>query len=285
MFAVVGSTGQVGGAVVRALRTRGAQVRGLLRDEAKADEIEALGAEPFVASVEDGSRLEMAFERAEGVFVMTPPLYKSPDPRAEHRLALAALAHALQASHVPQVVFLSSVGAQHDSGTGPILKLHDMEEELFPLPFSAASLRAAYFMENFLLPHAKQTGKLPVVLEPFDRPFSMVATADIGETAARLLTDGWNGKRILELEGPRQYSMADAAHTLTGILGRPVEPELVAPGARQAMYESFGMTPLAAEAMVEMADGLNSGLIDFAGGAGAEYVQGTTTLEAVLGGK
>ncbi len=287
MYAVTGSTGQVGGAVVRALRAQGKGVRALVRDESKGGPLKALGAEPFAASVEDASRLEMAFEHTEGVFVMTPPLYESQDPRTEHALALAAICHALQAAHVPKVVFLSSEGAEQAEGTGAILKLHDMEQELFALPIDAASIRAALFMENFLplLGRVKETGKLPVTIEPLDRARPMIATEDIGGLGARLLTERWSGKRTVELEGPRQYSIRDVAAVLGRELGLTVEAELVPPEHRQAMYEGLGLTTGAAADMVEMAAGFSSGLIGFHGGEGVEHVQGTTALEDVFRGR
>jgi NAD(P)H dehydrogenase (quinone) len=283
MYAVTGSTGQVGKAVVRTLIGQGKQVRALYRDEAKKSELQAMGAEPVLASVEDPAALEVAFRGVEGVFVMTPPFYRSHDPRNENEIALAALAHALRASHVTKAVLLSSVGAQHERGTGAILKLHDMEKELTSLNLCVASIRAAFFMENFkpIFEHAKQSGKLPVSLEPLDREIPMVATQDIGELAATLLVHGWPGQLTVELEGPRAYSMNDVAAAFSKIAGSPVRAEVIPPEGRQAFYESAGFTAASAATMVEMAEGFNNGLVDFEGGK-AEHRRGTTTLEEVF---
>ena len=285
MYAVTGSTGHVGGAVVRTLVAQGKQVRALYRDEAKAAALKAMGAEPVLASVEDASALESAFRGVEGVFVMTPPFYRSHDPRNENEIALAALAHALRASHVKKAVLLSSIGAQHEKGTGAILKLHDMERELTSLNLFAASIRAAFFMENFkpVLEYAKQSGTLPVSLEPLDRKIPMVATRDIGELAAKLLVNGWHGHLTVELEGPRTYSMNDVAEIISKVTGRSVQAEVIPPAGRQAFYENAGFTAASAATMVEMADGFNSGLVAFEGGK-AEHQCGTTSLETVLSG-
>ncbi len=286
MYAVTGSTGQVGGAVVRALLAAGKEVRAVYWDESESGDLESMGAEPFQASVEDGARMEMAFENVEAVFVVTPSLLKAPNPRGEHKLALAAIGHALQATHVSKVIFLSFIGAQLAEGTGAILKLHDLEQEIFSLPISAASIRAANFMENYLnlMPQAKETGKLPVTLGPLDRAFSLVASEDVGKLAARLLMEEWSGKRTIELEGPEQYSMQDAAAILSKTLGRTVTPELVPHEQRQGAYEKLGSTPGAAQALVQMADAFESGLAVFAGGDEVEHMRGTTTLEDVLKG-
>lgn len=283
MYAVTGSTGQVGQAVVRSLIAQGKQVRALYRDQAKAEELRTMGAEPVLASVEDASALESAFRGVEGVFVMTPPFYRSHDPRNENEIALAALAHALRAAHVPKAVLLSSVGAQHDRGTGAILKLYDMERELTVLNVCAASIRAAFFMENFkpIFAHAKDSGKLPVSIEPLDREIAMVATKDIGEEVAQRLIHGWPGQLTVELEGPRRYSMNDAAEILGKIAGRTIQAEVIPPADRQGFYESVGFTKASAATMVEMAHGFNTGLVDFEGGK-AEHRKGKTTLEEVF---
>jgi NAD(P)H dehydrogenase (quinone) len=285
MYAVTGSTGQVGKAVVRTLIAQGKQVRALYRDENKAATLKAMGAEPVLASVEDPAALEVAFRGVEGVFVMTPPFYGSHDPRNENEIALAALAHALRASHVKKAVLLSSVGAQHEEGTGAILKSHDMERELTSLNLFAASIRAAFFMENFkpIFEFAKQSGKLPVSLEPLDRRIPMIATQDIGALAAKLLVEGWPGCLTVELEGPQAYSMNDAAAVLSKIAGRTIEAELIPREGRQGFYESVGFTAASAATMVEMADGFNNGLVDFEGGD-AQHQRGTTTLEEVFSG-
>lgn len=282
MYAVTGSTGQVGQALTRALIGRGKQVRALYRDEAKAEGLRKLGAEPFLASVEDPSKLECAFAGVEGVFVMTPPFYKSHDPRSENKLALAALAHALRASHVTKVVFLSSIGAQHEKGTGAILKLHDMEKEFFPLNIAAASIRAAFFMENFkqLYALARESGRLLTTIEPLDRKIEMVATIDVGELAAQLLVDGTQGQLTVELEGPRQYSMEDAAEVFSKLSGRPIRAELVARAERQQLYEQGGFTAASAATMVDMADGWNNGTVAFEGSG--KHQRGKTTLEEVF---
>ncbi len=284
MYAVVGSTGQVGGATVRALRAKGKEVRALVRDNAKAPQVEALGAEPFLASVEDGARLERAFEGAEGVFIMVPPLYKSPNPRSENALAVAAIAHAVQAARVPRIVFLSSIGSQHDEGTGLILHTYDLEQALFALNVEQAAIRAASFMQNMLplLTHVERTGTIPASMGHSPLPY--VSTEDIGKLAADLLTGQWSGKRIIEFEGPRAYSTDDVAAVLSERFGRSIQAEFLPPEVQQANYEKFGFSEAFGRAMNEMAEGFNSGHIRFEGGSGVEHLRGAITLEEALGG-
>ncbi len=286
MYAVVGSTGQVGGAVARALLADGREVRAILRDEAKGAKLRELGAELYQTSVEDAAHLEIAFEGVEGVFLMIPPLLDAPDPRSENKMIVAAAVHALQASHVPRVVLLSSIGAHLAEGTGLILKAHDLEEAIFPIGMPVASIRAASFMDNLkpMLGHIRETGTWPTPLEQLDRPMEMVATEDIGKLAARILTEPWGGNRILEFEGPRAYSMHESAAILSKAMGRPVEAQTIPAGQRAPMFEQFGMSPQAAADFLEMESGMDAGTLAFEGGDGIEHTRGETTFEQWLEG-
>ena len=91
-----------------------------------------------------------------------------------------------------------------------------------------AFLRAAWFMENASWDvEAAKAGVVSSFLQPLDHPIPMVATADIGSTAADLLRESWTGLRIVELEGPRRYSANDIAAGFAEAVGHPVRMEPV----------------------------------------------------------
>jgi uncharacterized protein YbjT (DUF2867 family) len=285
MYAILGITGQVGGATARALLAAGQPVRAVVRNLAKAAAWAALGAEIAVAELTDVAALQAAFTGAAGVFVATPPLLDVADPLGENQRMLAALTAALRVANVPKVVYLSSVGAQHASGLGAIGKLHDMEQAFGPLPLPTAAIRAAWFMENFqgLLAPARHTGQVPSLLSPADRAIPMVATADIGQLVARTLLETWTGPRVLELGGPCAYSPNDVTAALSYLLDQPLRTVVVPPAEHQATYRAWGMTPPAAALMADMMAGFNRGWIAFAGAeSGAEQHAGPTLLEDAL---
>ncbi len=283
MYAVLGGTGQVGGAVVQYLLAQGKQVRAVVRDAARAENLKKHGAELSIGDLDDPASLKRAFAGTQGAFVMTPPYSDSDDPLADNRRAVTAVTEAAHEAGLAKLVFLSSVGAQRDRGTGAIGKLHEEEVHWMELGLPVASIRAAWFMENFrgLIPVAREHGTLPSVISDVDRPLAMIATDDIGRLAADLLATEWPGKRIVELEGPRRYAMRDVAAELGAVLGRTVKAEVVPPEKHMGLYESAGMTPSAANLLAEMIAGFNSGWIQFEG-AGAEHVRGRTELRTVL---
>ncbi len=285
MYVVIGATGHVGGATARNLLRKGEQVRVLLRNDAKRAEWERLGAEVMLADLAVSTELADAFAGTQGAFAMTPPYLEANDPYEENRRAVTSLVEAVHESGLEKLVVLSSIGADLDHGTGAILKLHFLEQQVMKLGVPVASIRAAWFMENFagVIGPAKESGKMPSFIQPLDRIVPMIATADIGALAADLLTAVWPGKRIVELEGPRQYSPKDVAAELSAVLGRPVEAVEIPQTHWTGLYEQWGASPTSANMMAEMMEGFNSGLIHFQE-QGAEHVRGKTELRTVFEG-
>ena len=87
---------------------------------------------------------------------------------------------------------------------------------------------------------AARNGVVPSFLHPLDHVIPMVATADIGRTAAALLQEDWNGVRVVELEGPRRYSAADIGRAFAAALGREVRVE---PVPRETWEQLFRSQP------------------------------------------
>jgi uncharacterized protein YbjT (DUF2867 family) len=158
------------------------------------------------------------------------------------------------------VLLLSSVGAQHEAGTGPVRTLHYAERKLEP----DVSLRAAYFVENWesVLGVAREQGILPSSLT-IDQPVSMVATADIGRVAAELLLEKMKG--IVELAGPVDVRPTEVAAAIGKILGREVKAiqvpeEGIVPALKQA-----GLGDRLADLFREMVVALNGGHMTWVG--------------------
>jgi NAD(P)H dehydrogenase (quinone) len=275
MYAVTGITGQVGGAVARALMKAGQKVRAVVRSEEKGAPWAALGCEVAIADNSDVTAMAHAFSSVQGVFVLMPPNY-DPEPGYPQTVAAnAAVRSALDAARPPKVVVLSTVGA-HVERANLLNNLKMTEESLRTLPMPIVFLRAAWFFENssWDLETAK-TGVVPCFLQPLDHPIPMIATADIGVAAADLLTQTWTGPRVVELEAPERYTALDIAAGLSVALGHPVRMNPVPRAEWEALFRSQGAgNPLP---RIQMIDGFNQGWLDFEGGA-IERRKGTTSL-------
>lgn len=282
MYAVVGASGNTGGATARALLSSGAAVRAVVRDASRAQALKDLGAEVSIADLDDAASLARAFEGARAAYVLNPPAYADPDLFARARSVAGNVAEAVRRSGLPRLVVLSSMGAHLESGSGNIGTNRVFERTLGALACETVFLRPAYFMENWawVAPVAAQAGVLPSFLLPTDRPVPMVAAADIGTLAARALRDA-SLSGVIELEGPRPRSADDAARAFAAALGRPVAAVPVPEEEWVPNLEKSGFTPRTIAAWVEMFRGFNSGAIGFEA-RGTPPMRGTVSLEEVV---
>jgi NAD(P)H dehydrogenase (quinone) len=280
MFAITGITGQVGGATARGLLAAGHNVRAVLRDPKKGSEWVKQGCEVAVAEMTDSAALSGAFSNAEGVFVLIPPVFDPAPGFVEVRCVIAALVEALDLAKPERVVCLSTIGAQ-STRANLLNQLGLVEEALSTRGLPIAFLRAAWFMENSAadVRVAMTGGVIRSYLQPLDKPLPMVATTDIGRVAAELMCERWEGRRIVELEGPRRVSPEEIAADLSGILGRQVRVEAVPRAEWEAEFRADGaQNPLPRAQMIA---GFNEGWIEFEGGEVGSR-KGDTPIEAVL---
>jgi NAD(P)H dehydrogenase (quinone) len=283
MYAVMGITGNVGGAVARTLLAKGHKVRGIVRNPEKAAEWQKQGVELFKADYDDVDALTAAFTGVAGVFVMVPPNFAPAPGFAETKATLKILREALSRALPSKAVYLSSIGAEQASGLGLITSSHLLEETLGDLPFSHAFLRAGWFFENSAgdVASARTEGRIRFQLHPLDRRFPLVATADIGKVGAETLTQDWSGIRHIEVAGPQGYSPLDIANAFADALGRPVDAIAVPRTEWEALWVTQGMPEGRTAPRAEMVDGFNSGWIHF-GVPGTEHVDGTTPIREVI---
>jgi nucleoside-diphosphate-sugar epimerase len=99
---ITGANGFIGGAVASALIAGGHQVRGLVRDHAKAEAVRTQGIEPVIGSLDDARLLQAEARDADGVVNAA---------NSGHRAAVEALIAGLSGSGKPLV---------HTSGTSII---------------------------------------------------------------------------------------------------------------------------------------------------------------------
>jgi NAD(P)H dehydrogenase (quinone) len=283
MFVVAGVTGNTGSVVAETLLAKGKSVRVLVREAEKGAAWRAKGAEVAVATLDDADALARALDGAEGAYLLLPPATQAPDVLAVRRRTVDAIAAAVERSGVRHVVFLSSVGAQHDAGTGLILTVNYGEARLAKTPAKLTFVRAAYFLENWAhVVAAAKAGTLPTFLVS-DQPIPMVATRDIALVAAHALLEGPPSSKIdvVELAGPRDLSPRDVAAAFGDVLGRDVALQPAPLDAVVPTYTSLGISPAFAEESRRMYEGIANGLVDWEGN-GARFVRGTVEAKTVI---
>ena len=281
MYVVAGVTGHIGSVVAEELLGRGTQVRVIVRTEAQAEAWRVKRAKVVVGRLEDTGFLASALRGATGAFLLLPPNPAAADLPAWQRSVVDSIASACARSTLGHAVILSSVGAQHAEGTGPIAALHLLEQRARVAAAQVTVLRPCSFMENLLavLPVAVQKGVLPTMIAG-DAPMAMIATRDIGKLAAERLIDPPDANAIYELAGP-EYRMSQVAALLSRLLQKPIAVAHVPPEAQATALEEAGMGASTAAALSEMYRAAQSGRLTFEGGK-AQLVRARTALEHLL---
>lgn len=189
-FAVVGATGQQGGATARALLAAGAGVRALTRNphSESAQDLTRRGAQPLRVDLEDATSLREAFSGVDGVFAMTTfATERGTEGEVEDGKAIAEAAHD---AGVPHIVYSSVGGAERHTGIPHFESKRRVEEHMESLGLPATFVRPAFFMDNFASFFAPRVEDGALVLRmplPAGVPMQMIATDDIGKVAAAAL--------------------------------------------------------------------------------------------------
>ena len=264
MYAVIGATGNTGRVVAEDLLAAGLPVRVIGRSEERMAALVERGAEATVGDVSDAEFVTRACDGVGGVYHMIPPRYDV-DLRAWQTEAGKALVAGIRDAGVPYVVNLSSVGAQHHHGTGPIAGLREQEDRFNELTeANVLHLRPAWFMENLYmsLDAIRGMGVLGMPLAG-DLPMAMIATRDIGaEAARRLVALDFGGHHIRELLGPRDYTLTEVAGIIGAAIGKPDLPFVRVPDeAAVAALAEMGAHPATVATFMEMYHGLDEGRV------------------------
>src|SRR5579859_6213350 len=283
MYVIMGATGHTGSVAAKALLGKGEKVRAIGRDAAKITQLLGSGVEAFAAEANDAAALTKAFTGATAAYVMIPPQMTAPDFLEAGGKISDAITEAVKASGISHVVVLSSIGAQHDSKTGPIVGLNRLEKKLSALPgLNALFLRPVSFMENFLMaiPLIQSMGFIGNGIKD-DLKMAMIATKDIGQrAAAALLARDFSGIQTQELLGPRDYTQEETAHILGAEIGKPKLSYQRFPGfmVEQALKQ-MGVPAKTAALMSEMNEAANDGLLNPIAPRSADNTTPTTLEE------
>jgi NAD(P)H dehydrogenase (quinone) len=280
MFAIAGVTGNTGKVTAHTLLSQGKKVRVIVRDAAKGKEFADKGAEVAIADLGDAEALAKALTGVSGAYLLVPPAMVANFKEYQLKTG-AAIAAAVTKSKVPHVVFLSSVGADLPSGTGPIEALYQVEKSLREISTTKTTfLRAGYFIENLGGSLGALAQNILPGFFPLDLKIPFVATKDIGEAAAKLLAEGpFAG--VVEVSS-QVGTWSDAAAALSNITGKTITPQAAPLEAMIPTLKSFGFSDELAGMYHEMTSNIIAGKIGW--GQGQRHVKGNTSIETVLRG-
>ena len=223
---VFGATGQQGGAVATALRSKGWPVRALVRnpDHSRARALAELGVELVKGNLSKTTSVRAAMTGVYGVFSVQPSsgqgaVYNVTDDD-ERRYGMTVADLAVE-SGVQHLVYTSvNAAGPERTGIGHFDSKSDIEAHIRALDLNSTIIRPSGFMELLMLPGmGLDKGYFVSFVRP-DQKAQVIATQDIGKIVAGIFADpaSYIGKTI-EIAGDEitgnslQASLSAAAGT------------------------------------------------------------------------
>ena len=215
---VTGATGTVGRQVVEQLVKRGADVRALVRDPAKANF--PAGVTVVQGDLLDVDSLRDAFAGASTLFLLNAVVPE------EFTQALIALNLAREAG-IERIVYLSVIHSDRYVNVPHFAGKFGVERMIAQMGFNATILRPAYFMNNDLTIKGVVLGHSVYPMPIGSKGLAMIDARDIGEIAAielmrREQATGPLPLNRVNLVGPDTLTGADIAAIWSEVLGRTI---------------------------------------------------------------
>ena len=264
MILVTGATGTIGTEVVKLLLAAGRKVRVLARDPAKAAKL-GDGVEVVQGDLDKPETLTGAFQGVSQLFLLATGEELA-------RLERNALAAAQQAG-VKHIVRISAAGAE---AAAPLQlgRWHaEGEAQLKASGIPWTIVRPGAFMSNTFMWIGMIKGQGVVYNPAGAGQTAPIDPRDIAAVAVTALTSTGHEGKTYDITGPKSLSAPDQVAEISAAVGRPIKCIDVPEAAARAGMLAQGMTPVMADALVELMSYIkNQG-----------YSQVTGTVEQLLG--
>ena len=264
---VTGSIGHISKPLTEELVEKGHTVRVISSNSERKKDIEDLGANAAVGSLEDVDFLTAAFDGADAVYCMIPPANYF-DQNLDlleyyHRLG-NNYAEAIRQSGIKRVVNLSTIGGNLDKGNGILLGAHDVEEILNKLPPDTAitHIRPTSFFYN-LYGYTDLIKNQGVIAANYGAEdiVPWVSPVDIAAVIAEEIVTPLAGGKVRYVASDER-TCSETASVLGAAVGKPeLKWIIITDEQAQSALETIGMNPRVAAGMVEMYAGFHSGLL------------------------
>ena len=217
---IIGASGQIGSATVRALSTRFSDkvdVRAGIRNPDKADKIKGIkGVTVVRAEMGVKGELVNTFKGVDALYIVTPP--------TENRAELAiTTAEAAKEAGVKHILVVSGCSADI-SNTVLGEQYTEMEVGISKLGVSYVFLRLPWFLENFLSHKAtiQESSQFYLPVDP-TKHLSSVVVEDAGVASAVILADPKkHASKTYNIVSGR-HTVGDVAAAFTEALGKEVK--------------------------------------------------------------
>jgi uncharacterized protein YbjT (DUF2867 family) len=216
LILIVGATGLLGRATAMPLLAQGHAVRVLVRERARAAELQRAGAEIFIGDLTDARSLELACKGVERVFACAHSMLgrgQYASAQVDH-VGHTALVAAARDAKVEHFVYTSVMGAREDHPIDFFRTKFEIEAAVKDSGMGYTILRPSAFMEHHV---HKLNGQMllergfTIIIGRGTKLRNFVAVRDVAPFAViALAQDDLNG-RTLEIGGPDNLGNSDVA--------------------------------------------------------------------------
>ncbi|WP_207534456.1 NmrA family NAD(P)-binding protein [Desertivirga arenae] len=264
---ITGSIGHISRPLAKGLIEKGHVVTVISSNSDRKKEIEELGANAAIGSLEDKGFLAASFAGSDAVYTMVPPNnYFDPSLNLiDYYQRLGDnYTDAIQKSGVKRVVNLSSIGAHLKEGNGILVGAYNVEQTLNQLSreVSITHIRPTSFYYN-LYGYVEMIKNAGVIAANYggEGVIPWVAPVDIADAVGEELVD-LSTKRNVRYVCSEELSGNETARILGERIGKPELKWLVISDEETlAGLEQIGMNQEVAAGLVEMYQGLRTGLL------------------------
>ena len=256
-FLVTGATGKVGSSLLKHLDTANTDLRALVHDESKAQSLRDRDVETVVGDFLEPVSLGTALEGVSTVFLATP-IHPEQITQATNVIEAASAS-----GNDPRIVRLSVHQASHQAPTKISRQHAEIEDTLAASGLTYTLLRPQSYMQNTLMaaPTVASEGKIYQPMK--EGRLGMIDARDVGEAAAKVLTEDGHEGKTYTLTSPTTVSFYDVAGVLGEVLGKEVAYVPVPlKRAKEAMLQR-GIPELMVDALNEYAKVHSEGYSDW----------------------
>jgi uncharacterized protein YbjT (DUF2867 family) len=255
MILVTGATGHVGYRLVENLADANVLTTAMVRVEAQAVSLPS-GIHHLVASLDDPPPADV-LRHFDQVFLLSPARQEQVELEVRFVDALVL------AGHRPHVVKVAADGFQDPDCDVRFMRNHrqvavHLEATELPVTYLAANM----YMENLLsaADTIRREGLLPAPAG--DGRVGFVATSDVADVAAHVLTHEGHEDRTYVVTGPEALSYDDVAARISAVFARTVEYADVPPYQAKADMMAAGVDPWTIDGTLEQFEWVRNGASD-----------------------
>jgi uncharacterized protein YbjT (DUF2867 family) len=255
---VTGATGNIGSQLVPRLAAHdGFEVRAFVRDEAKAANLKAGGAELAVGTFENEGSVRAAVAGVDTVVLIT-----APNPNAADQ-AITVL-NAAKAAGVRKIVRISALKASVDGPTDNTRQHGRTDDAIQSSGLTYVILRPHFFMQNLFFAAQTVASDGNMYWGMGDGKLGMIDVRDIVDCVEQCVVSDAYDNQVFTPTGPESISFQDGAESLTEIMGKQVNYVPVPLEAVEQSIREMGMGDWFAKVMRDYSKAYSENWGDFA---------------------